>query len=181
MGAVEMTEPHSPTPAAPGATPGAGERSALLALKTLQLVTILGIAALLLASAILLLYGVVETMLYILRLVVPGPEPLTNRDMFLSSIKLIDLILLATIMQVVGIGLYSLFISRNLPVPDWLRTTHIDELKLKLAGIVAIMLGVLFLEQVFYWGSERDLIPLGIGIGVVILALSYFIKSHPEK
>jgi uncharacterized membrane protein YqhA len=34
-------------------------------------------------------------------------------------------------MQVVGIGLSSLFISRNLPVPEWLRTTHVDELKYK--------------------------------------------------
>ena len=83
-------------------------------------------------------------------------------------------------MQVVGIGLYSLFISGNLPVPDWLRTTHVDELKYKLTGIIAVMLGVLFLEQVFSWGSDRDLMPLGIGIPAVILALSYFIRG-PKK
>jgi uncharacterized membrane protein YqhA len=176
-----MTEPHPPAPAASGAAPSGGGRPALFALKALRLVMVLGIAALLLASATLLLYGVVETIRQIVRLVVPGPEPMTNRDIFLSSIKLIDLILLATIMQVVGIGLYSLFVNRNLPVPDWLRTAHVDDLKLKLAGIVAIMLGVLFLEQVFYWGSDRDLLPLGIGIAAVILALSYFIRSHPEK
>ena len=34
----------------------------------------------------------------------------------------------------VGIGLYSLFISRNLPVPDWLCTIHVDEPKYKLVG-----------------------------------------------
>jgi uncharacterized membrane protein YqhA len=78
-------------------------------------------------------------------------------------------------MQIVGIGLYTLFVSRNLPVPEWLRTTDVDELKYKLAGIVAVMLGVLFLEQVFSWGSDRDLMPLGIGIAAVIFALSYFI------
>ena len=152
----------------------------MIALKALRLIMMLGIAALLLASATLLLYGVVETIRHIVRLVVPGPEAMTNREIFLSSIKLIDLILLATIMQVVGIGLYSLFISGNLPVPDWLRTTHVDELKYKLAGIIAVMLGVLFLEQVFSWGSDRDLMPLGIGIAAVILALSYFIRG-PKK
>jgi uncharacterized membrane protein YqhA len=78
-------------------------------------------------------------------------------------------------MQIVGIGLYTLFVSRNLPVPEWLRTTDVDELKYKLAGIVAVMLGVLLLEQVFSWGSDRDLMPLGIGIAAVIFALSYFI------
>jgi uncharacterized membrane protein YqhA len=171
-------------PAAPRATgerPPAAGRTALFALKALRLVMVLGIGALLVASATLLLYGVVETIRHIVRLVVPGPDEMNNREIFLASIKLIDLILLATIMQVVGIGLYSLFISRNLPVPDWLRTTHVDDLKYKLAGIVAVMLGVLFLEQVFSWGSDRDLMPLGIGIAAVILALSYFIRGHPGE
>ena len=174
-------EPHRPAPPATGEAPPDVGRPALIALKALRLVMVLGIAALLVASATLLLYGVVETIRHIVLLVAPGPEAMTNRDIFLSSIKLIDLILLATIMQVVGIGLYSLFVNRNLPVPEWLRTTHVDELKQKLAGIVAIMLGVLFLEQVFSWGSERDLLPLGIGTAAVILTLSYFIRSHPEK
>jgi uncharacterized membrane protein YqhA len=167
-------------PPATAEPPLAIARPALFALKALRLVMALGIAALLVASATLLLYGVVETIRHIVRLVVPDADTMGNREIFLSSIKLIDLILLATIMQVIGIGLYSLFISRNLPVPDWLRTTHVDELKYKLAGIVAIMLGVLFLEQVFSWGSDRDLMPLGIGIAAVILALSYFIRG-PNK
>ena len=154
--------------------------SVLFALKALRLVMILGIASLLVASATLLIYGIITTILQIVRLLLPS-APVTNRDVFLSSIKLIDLVLLATIMQVVGIGLYSLFVSKSLPVSQWLITTNIDDLKNKLAGIVAIMLGVLFLEQLFYWGSDRDLMPLGIGIAAVIVALSYFIRSHPES
>jgi uncharacterized membrane protein YqhA len=173
-------EPDRKAPPATAEPALAVGRVAVLALKALRLVMVLGIAALLVASAALLLYGVVETIRHIVRLVVPGPDGVHNREIFLSSIKLIDLILLATIMQVIGIGLYSLFVSSNLPVPDWLRTTHVDELKYKLAGIIAVMLGVLFLEQVFSWGSERDLMPLGIGIAAVILALSYFIRG-PKK
>jgi uncharacterized membrane protein YqhA len=171
------TTPDPPAQHAPGEAPPDAGRPVQIALKALRLVMMLGIASLLLASATLLLYGVVETIRHIVRLVVPGPEATYNRDIFLSSIKLIDLILLATIMQVIGIGLYSLFVSRNLPVADWLRTTHVDELKYKLAGIVAVMLGVLFLEQVFSWGSDRNLMPLGIGIAAVILALSYLIRG----
>jgi uncharacterized membrane protein YqhA len=113
-------------PAAPPATahlPPPVGRPAVIGLKALRLMMILGIAALLVASATLLLYGVVETIRHIVRLFLPGPEPITTSELFLSSIKLIDLILLATIMQVVGIGLYSLLVNRNLPVPEWLRTT----------------------------------------------------------
>jgi hypothetical protein len=43
------------------------------------------------------------------------------------------------------------------------------------------VLGVLFLEQVFSWGSDRDLVPLGIGIAALTLALSYFIRRRPQK
>jgi uncharacterized membrane protein YqhA len=175
------TEADPATPPVTREPPLAVGRLAVIALKALRLVMILGIAALLIASATLLLYGVVETIRHIVRLVAPGPDATNDRAIFLSSIKLIDLVLLATIMQVVGIGLYSLFVSTNLPVPDWLRTTHVDDLKYKLAGIIAVMLGVLFLEQVFSWGSDRDLMPLGIGVAAVIFALSFFIGRHPEK
>jgi len=174
------TRPDATAPPPSEEPPLAVARPAAMAFKALQLIMVLGIAALLVASATLLLYGVVETVRHIAGLVGPGPEARNNREIFLSAIKLIDLVLLATIMQVIGIGLYSLFISRNLPVPDWLRTTHVDELKYKLAGIVAIMLGVLFLEQVFSWGSDRNLMPLGIGIAAVILALSYFIRGPKQ-
>lgn len=171
----------SDDPAPPPSTaPVSASRPVLLALGALRLVTVLGIVSLLFGSATLLLYGVVETVRQVVQLVLE-PKTVTNRDLFLSSIKLIDLVLLATIMQVVGIGLYSLLIERHLPVPEWLRTTQVDELKHKLAGIVAVMLGVLFLEQVFYWGSDRELWSLGLGIAAVIAALSFFVVSDRRR
>jgi uncharacterized membrane protein YqhA len=66
-------------------------------------------------------------------------------------------------------------------VPEWLRTADVDDLKCKLAGIVAVMLGVLFLEQVIQSGGEGELLALGIAIAAVIAALSYFIKVHPDQ
>ena len=169
-------DPDPPPP--DGASSSDVPRAVVIALKGLRAVTMLGIGALLFASAALLLYGVIRTARQIHALLL-DPAAVTDRDVFLASIKLIDLILLATVMQVVGIGLYSLFIGGRLPVPGWLRTTHVDELKYKLAGIVAVMLGVLFLEQVFQWGSERELWTLGLGVAAVILALGYFIRSQP--
>ena len=55
-----------------------------------------------------------------------------------------------------------------------------DALKNKLAGIIAVMLGVLFLEKVITGEPVADLLLAGIGITAVIWALSYFIRSHPE-
>ncbi|MBV8577714.1 MAG: YqhA family protein [Acetobacteraceae bacterium] len=156
---------------------GAGPRSALVAAKGLQLATLVGIGSLLVAASTLLIYGAVETILQVLQLVHIEIYATANRNIFLSSIKLVDLLLLATFMQVIGIGLYSLLIGKRLPVPGWLMNADVDDLKNKLAGIVAVMLGVSFLEQMVYWGSERDLMRLGIGIAAVIAALSYFTRN----
>lgn len=150
----------------------------MLTVRALKGVMLIGIAALLLASATVILFGAFETLRQIARLMLPGTQGLAVRELFLAAIKLVDLILLATIMQVIAIGLYGQFVDRTLPVPRWLLTTDVDELKNKLAGIVIVLLGVLFLEQVFYWGAERDLLQLGLGVAAVILALAWFLRGQ---
>jgi uncharacterized membrane protein YqhA len=149
-----------------------------VAFTALKVVIVIGIASLLVASAMLLVFGAIETGRHAVRLVLPGVSALTNREMFLASIKLVDLVLLSTIMQVVAIGLYSLLVDPDIPVPAWLRSATVDELKAKLAGIVAVMLGVLFLEQVIQGGGE--LLQLGIAVAAVIAALTWFIRAHPH-
>ena len=145
-----------------------------------RLAMLIGIASLLVAAATLLMFGAVQTYHYIAEIVAPTGAKLTNREVFLASIKLVDLVLLATVLQVVAIGLYALFIDSNIPVPSWLKKDGVDGLKNKLAGIVVVMLGVLFLEQVITSATGPDLLPLGIAIGIVIVALSYFIRAHRD-
>jgi uncharacterized membrane protein YqhA len=140
-----------------------------------------GIASLLVAAAVLLVFGAVETYRHVALLLTPADPELTNREAFLTSIKLIDLVLLATILQAVAVGLYSLFIDSAVPVPRWLKATDVDDLKHRVGGLVVIMLGVLFLEQVIHGSGERDLLPLGIAIAAVMAALSYFIRARPHR
>jgi uncharacterized membrane protein YqhA len=144
-----------------------------------RLAMLIGIASLLVAAATLLMFGAVQTYHYIAEIVAPTGAKLTNREVFLASIKLIDLVLLATVLQVVAIGLYALFIDSDIPVPSWLRNDSVDGLKSQLAGIVIVMLGVLFLEQVINAAAGRELLTSGIAIAAVIAALSYFIRAHP--
>ena len=150
-------------------------------LKAARVMMGIGVASLLAAAAALLVFGAVETYRHIALLLTPAGPELTNREVFLAGIKLVDLVLLAAILQVAAVGLYSLFIDSTVPVPRWLRATDVGDLKHRLGGIVVIMLGVLFLEQVIHWGSERDLLPLGIAIAAVVAALSYFIRAHPHR
>lgn len=146
-----------------------------------RLTMLIGIVALLAAAVTLMIFGAIETYHHITLILAPGDKDIVNREVFLASTKLIDLVLLATILQVVAFGLYALFIDKDVPVPAWLRTGDVDDLKFKLAGIVVVMLGVLFLEEVIHWSSDRDLMPLGLAIAAVIIALSYFIRAHPDK
>jgi len=48
----------------------------------------------------------------------------------------------------------------------------LDDLKAKLLGVVATILGVLFLGQVVSWDGERNLGPYGVAIAAVILAIT---------
>lgn len=168
-------QPSSDTPAAPAGRPASRVR---LLLGATRLLMIIGILSLIAAAAALLLFRAIETYRHIVKMVAPVGAGLTNREVFLASIKLVDLVLLATVLQVVAIGLYALFIESDIPVPRWLRTDDVDGLKHKLAGIVAVMLGVLFLEQVINAPGSVELLALGIGIAAVIAALSYFMRGH---
>jgi uncharacterized membrane protein YqhA len=146
---------------------------------TVRFTMIIGVVAMVAAAVTLLVFSAFDTVRYIVVLATPlGPE-LSNREVYLASIKLIDAVLLATILQVVAMGIYALFIDAEAPVPRWMRTDDVDALKNKLAGIIAVMLGVLFLEQVIDVGNDPKLLPLGLAVAVVIWALSYFIRTHP--
>lgn len=152
--------------------------SMTLLMGTVRLVMFVGIFSLVAAATALLVFGGVSTYRHIAMMVAGDDAALTSREVFLASIKLVDLVLLATILEVVAIGLYSLFIDSDIPVPNWLRTDDVDSLKSKLAGIVAVMLGVLFLEQVITASDAFDLLQMGTAIALVIVALTYFIKAH---
>ena len=81
--------------------------------------------------------------------------------------------LLATITQVVALGLYLLFVDPDLPVPRWLHAGDVDDLKARLGGNRGgYLLDILFLEEVIHWGSERDRLPFGLAIAAVVAALS---------
>ena len=167
-------------PADPEATVAKPALLGRLLLAPIRLAMIIGVASLVAAATILLVLGGVSTVRFLISIFRPDSIEMSTRELFLASIKLVDLVLLATVLEVVAIGLYSLFIDDTIPAPRWLRTSDVDALKNKLAGIIAVMLGVLFLEKVVTGEPVADLLLAGIGITAVIWALSYFIRSHPE-
>lgn len=96
-------------------------------------------------------------------------------------IEITDIILLGTVLYIVALGLYQLFIDRNLPLPHWLKIHDLTDLKRDLIGVVVVLLGVSFLGEVVNWEGESDVLPLGAAIALVIAALGFILWITPKS
>jgi uncharacterized membrane protein YqhA len=98
-----------------------------------------------------------------------------SKKLVVAMIEVIDLFLLGTVFYITALGLYELFISDDIEVPEWLEIHTIDDLKGKLISVVVVVLGVLFLGQAVTWDGQTNLLPFGASVGIVITSLTYFL------
>ena len=138
-------------------------------------VIIVAVICIFITGLALLVYGASETYELVRHLFNGGVNAKSTKALLLAAIELVDLFLLATVLFVIAIGLYELFIDDNLPLPNWLEIHTLDDLKDKLIGVVIVVLGVLFLGQVISWDGQRDLLGFGAAIALVVAALTYFL------
>jgi uncharacterized membrane protein YqhA len=100
---------------------------------------------------------------------------LTQNEMIGKLIKQADYALLATVLYVLALGLYSLFVDDRVPMPSWLRITNLGQLKELLAGVVVVAIAVIFLGQALTWDGVSDLLAPGLASAAVIAALALFL------
>ena len=141
---------------------------------------VVAVVGIFVAATALLIYGAAETFTMVAGLF-GGAGAKGSKALILAAIELVDLFLLATVMYVIAIGLYELFIDDTLVLPDWLEIHDLDDLKNKLIGVVIVVLGVLFLGQVIGWDGQRELLGYGAAIALVVAALTYFLSQQPKK
>lgn len=133
------------------------------------------VIALSVACVALIVYGALETRHLIGALF--GEHPVTRDEAILLAIEIIDLFLLATVVQVVSLGLYQLYFRQDLQLPRWLKIETLDDLKSKLVGVVITVLAVYFLGRAVVWEGGPDVLYLGGGVAVVIVALTWFLAK----
>src|SRR5215216_6210983 len=112
------------------------------------------------------------------------PDNLGGRHLDRLAVDLIeitDIILLGTVLYIVALGLYQLFIGQHLALPRWLKVNDLTDLKRDLIGVVVVLLGVSFLGEVVNWEGENTILPLGAGIALVIAALGFILWLTPNK
>jgi uncharacterized membrane protein YqhA len=95
-----------------------------------------------------------------------------------SSVELIDLFLLSTILYIVSLGLYKLFIDPKLPLPDWLEIGDLNDLKERILGVIIVLLAISFLGYVVEWEfGDYSIVALGLAIGLVLFAIGYSLTA----
>jgi uncharacterized membrane protein YqhA len=89
-----------------------------------------------------------------------------------------DTYLVATVLFLISMGLYQLFIDSEIPLPVWLQTRSVDDLEKRLAGMVITVLSVIFLTEAVQWKGGQDILWYGLAIGAVILGISAFLYQE---
>ena len=147
-------------------------------LSSSRYVVITAVLGALAASMALFVYGLAETAVAITKAIAKAEVSSKGaKALALEFIEIVDLFLLGTVMLMIALGLYELFIDADLELPDWLQIRSFDDLKHKLIGVVIVVLAVLFLGYVVAWDGQRDLLRPGLAIALVIAALSYFLST----
>lgn len=135
-----------------------------------------------LAATLLLIYGGALTLQLLVHVLDMFPANMQHAKMLaLDSIEIVDLFLLGTVLYIIALGLYELFIDDQIEMPTWLEFHNLDDLKHKLVGVIIPVLAVRFLGQVMSWDGQRDLLAFGAGNALIIVALTYFLLQKKAK
>ncbi len=90
----------------------------------------------------------------------------------------IDLFMVAVVMFVMGIGLFELFVDKDLSIdyPIWLKIRNLNDLKEKLISTSVVVIVITFLEHIVVWENPIETLYFGGSIAVVIIAITLFSK-----
>jgi uncharacterized membrane protein YqhA len=131
---------------------------------------------LLILVALAQLVGIIVVALKDFSTVVTDPKSLT-----VAMVNNIDLFLLSAGFYIIGLGFYELFVDGDIPMPEWLEIHDFEDLKSSLVSIIIVVIAVSFLGQVINWKSGTDIAALGVSVGLVIAALTYFLSVKAHK
>jgi uncharacterized membrane protein YqhA len=118
-----------------------------------------------------------------LRRIIDHPFPVGHQiGLFLLDI---DLFLIGATLLIAAVGFYELFIKTvaaggTSPLPAWLAMRDLNDLKARVIAMIVLVLSVTFVEVVVDVPDGHQVLDLGGGIALVIVALTVFLRlgSH---
>ncbi|SEA98392.1 Uncharacterized membrane protein YqhA [Variovorax sp. YR216] len=96
-------------------------------------------------------------------------------------IEAVDVFLIAIAVYIISIGLFSLFIDDQLPLPKWLEVRNLEDLKGNLVSVVIAVLSVLFLREMVAWDGSGDIASFGVSLALVVAAFTYFLVKNNSR
>ncbi len=143
---------------------------------------ILAVAGILVGSVALLIYeGLVVVTSVMAAINDGGISPKAAKIFAVGLIEAIDIFLIAIVAHMIGLGLYKLFVDPELPLPAWLKIHDLDDLKSHLASSVIAVLAVLFMREAVGWDGQSNLLQLGGGVALMIVALTFYLLVKGRK
>ncbi|MBW4437411.1 MAG: YqhA family protein [Pleurocapsa minor GSE-CHR-MK-17-07R] len=125
------------------------------------------------ASLATLIYGLITVVQIILKAFTSEIGKTGAKQLSVDFLTVVDIFLLASILYIVALGLYELFVDESLQLPGWLEITHINDLKVKLLGVVVVMISISFLAEVTIWDGDTDILAYGVAVALVLAAIAY--------
>jgi uncharacterized membrane protein YqhA len=111
-----------------------------------------------------------------------GFSPKASKLVSVSVIEIIDLFLVATIAYIAAIGLYKLFIDKKkIEFPMRIKINSLNDLENKIVGVIIAALAVAFLGNAASAENYTSILYYGGGIGIVIVALTIFLKFNKDE
>ena len=132
------------------------------------------------ASFVLRAIGVWEVVMTIVHLL---DSSVSVKLTVVAILTAVDTFLLATVLLVIGYGLYELFVDSEVTLPKWLQIRSLDDLKTKLIGVTVAILGVVFLGALVDRKDANSVMLIGVGVGAVVhglAAITYATKRKEE-
>ena len=130
----------------------------------------------LLSAVALYAYGLVDTIAVIARTVSSGDISSTGaKGLMLYFIEIFDLFLLGTVMLILALGLYELFIDSDFKMASRLQIHTFEDLKTTLVTVVIAVMAVTFLGQIMTWDGTTSLFEIGVPVALVIAALNIYL------
>jgi uncharacterized membrane protein YqhA len=136
----------------------------------------IAVVGLFIASVTLHVFQTIAVVRVIIDTVLDGHvDDTVTKHLAVEFISAADVYLLGTVLYIVALGLYELFVDPELPMPQWLRIETLDDLKERLIGVIIVLLGVSFVGHVVEWTGDRNILYLGTAVALVIAALGFIL------
>ncbi len=122
-------------------------------------------------SLVLMVIGAIDVVNSIISL---ADSKSPTKDAVINILTAVDTLLLATVLLVIGYGLYELFVDPRISLPPWLEIRSLDDLKSKLIGVVVAIIAVFFLGVLVEDRDPDDVLLIGAGAAALVIALAAF-------